>query len=86
MTRFEVEPDGISGISVPEGWTVASLGDCVEILDHMRVPVNAKERQQRLGSIPYYGATGQVGWIDDYLFDEQLVLLGEDGAPFLAAR
>lgn len=32
---------------------------------------------------PYYGATGQVGWIDDYLFDEELFLLGEDGAPFL---
>ena len=35
--------------------------------------------------MPYYGATGQVGWIDDYLFDEELVLLGEDGAPFLEA-
>jgi type I restriction enzyme, S subunit len=33
--------------------------------------------------VPYYGATGQVGTIDDFLFDEELVLLGEDGAPFL---
>ena len=36
-----------------------------------------------MGDVPYYGATGQVGWIDDYLTNEELVLLGEDGAPFL---
>jgi type I restriction enzyme S subunit len=45
--------------------------------------VNAKERESRQGGVPYYGATGQVGWIDEALFDEELVLLGEDGAPFL---
>lgn len=33
--------------------------------------------------MPYFGATGQVGWIDAHLFDEDLVLLGEDGVPFL---
>ncbi|MCC7388140.1 MAG: restriction endonuclease subunit S [Phycisphaerales bacterium] len=54
-----------------------------EILDSRRVPVNAKERASRRGAVPYYGATGQAGWIDDYLFDEELILLGEDGAPFL---
>lgn len=36
-----------------------------------------------MGNVPYYGATGQVGWIDNHIFDEELVLLGEDGAPFL---
>ena len=35
------------------------------------------------GDIPYYGATGQVGWINNFLTNEHLVLLGEDGAPFL---
>lgn len=59
------------------------LGDVVEVLDNQRVPVNRRERAQRDGSVPYYGATGQVGWIDDALFDEDLVLLGEDGVPFL---
>ena len=44
--------------------------------------MNANERAKRQGSIPYYGATGQVGWIDKPLFDEELLLLGEDGAPF----
>ena len=63
-------------------WQSVPLRECVDILDNLRVPVNAKERSKRSGEIPYYGATGQVGWIDDYIFDEELVLLGEDGAPF----
>lgn len=68
---------------LPLGWELAELGDIVDVLDSRRVPVNAKERAKRPGDVPYYGATGQVGWIDDALFDEDLVLLGEDGAPFL---
>jgi type I restriction enzyme S subunit len=72
-----------SPIDLPEGWIEARLMDCVDILDSRRVPVNSDEREKRLGSIPYYGATGQVGWINDHLFDEELLLLGEDGAPFL---
>jgi type I restriction enzyme, S subunit len=65
-----------------KGWRKRSIEEIVEILDRKRIPVNAKEREKRKGHIPYYGATGQVGWIDDYIFDEELVLLGEDGAPF----
>ncbi len=68
---------------LPEGWAVTALGECIDILDSMRVPVNSKVREHRKGPVPYYGATGQVGWIDDYLFDEELLLIGEDGAPFL---
>ncbi len=69
--------------ATPEGWTVAPLEKLVEILDSQRIPINAKDREKRQRRIPYFGATGQVGWIDDHLFDEELVLLGEDGAPFL---
>jgi type I restriction enzyme S subunit len=67
---------------IPDHWDVSSLGAEVEILDGRRVPVNAKERATRPGKVPYFGATGQVGWIDKPLFSEELVLLGEDGAPF----
>jgi len=70
-------------IALPEGWAAIPLEACVEILDSIRIPINSKERANRKGNIPYYGATGQVGWIDDYLFDEEILLLGEDGAPFL---
>ncbi len=64
-------------------WPIKPLEDVVEILDKLRAPINSKERESRKGNVPYYGATGQTGWIDDYIFDEELVLLGEDGAPFL---
>jgi type I restriction enzyme S subunit len=73
--------DFVSGL--PPGWSVARLDECVDVLDKARRPVNAAERAKRQGSVPYYGATGQVGWIDEPLFDEELLLLGEDGAPFL---
>ena len=68
---------------LPDGWQWVTLDSIAECLDNLRSPVNAAERAKRPGKIPYYGATGQVGWIDDFLTDEQLVLLGEDGAPFL---
>ncbi len=64
-------------------WETKRLDEVVDILDSKRVPVNSKERESRRGSVPYYGATGQVGWIDDHIFDEEIILLGEDGAPFL---
>lgn len=64
-------------------WELKPLAEVADILDGKRVPINAKQREHRPGCVPYYGATGQVGWIDDFLFDEELILLGEDGAPFL---
>jgi type I restriction enzyme S subunit len=69
--------------SMVNHWLHVPLGETVDILDSRRIPVNSEERAKRIGDVPYYGATGQVGWIDDYIFDEELVLLGEDGAPFL---
>lgn len=74
---------------LPVGWAEAPLETLVDILDSARVPLNATERKERVEGkaahalFPYYGATGQVGEIDGYLFDEPLILLGEDGVPFL---
>lgn len=65
------------------GGRLTKLKHVVDVLDSQRVPINSKAREIRKGAIPYYGATGQVGWIDKPLFDEDLTLLGEDGAPFL---
>jgi type I restriction enzyme S subunit len=65
------------------------LGDVAEILDSFRKPINSTERAKRIQGksenelYPYYGATGQVGLIDEYLIDGEYVLVGEDGAPFL---
>ena len=64
--------------ALPKGWTSTIIGEVAECLDHKRVPINKKERATRIGDVPYYGANGLVGWIDDYLFDEPLVLVVED--------
>ena len=61
---------------------IVPLEKIVDILDNQRIPINGTERLQRLGNVPYYGATGQVGTIDKAIFDETLILLGEDGVPF----
>ena len=47
------------------GWTRVTIDDVAESLDNKRVPVNKKEREQRQGKYPYYGANGQVDWIAD---------------------
>lgn len=78
----------MSGGKLPEGWVDTPLENIVEILDSMRIPVNNKERQKRIEGkdfnklYPYYGATGEVGKIDDFIFDEELIALGEDGVSF----
>lgn len=64
------------------------LEQAADILDSYRKPVNSKERLNLIKGkpldelFPYYGATGQVGWIDSFLTDGEYILLGEDGAPF----
>ena len=70
-------------------WDFVPFTEAVDILDSLRKPINSKERaarnegKKKTELYPYYGATGQVGWIDDYITDGEYVLLGEDGAPFL---
>jgi type I restriction enzyme S subunit len=63
---------------LPEGWCWAAIEQVTECLDSRRVPINKEERSRRGGDIPYYGANGPVGWIDEFLFDEPLVLVVED--------
>ena len=73
---------------LPNSWSSVRLAEIAVCLDYMRKPINATERAKRIEGkpqeelFPYYGATRQQGWIDDFLFDEELVLLGEDGVPF----
>lgn len=56
------------------------LEDCCEILDSVRIPITASERKS--GSYPYYGANGIQDYVADYIFDDELVLLAEDGGNF----
>ncbi len=61
-------------------WPISRLGEVTVCLDSKRKPVTASERT--FGSIPYFGANGQQGWIDTPIFDEPLVLVAEDGGHF----
>lgn len=58
----------------------ATIGDIAEFHNRRRIPLSSREREARKGNIPYYGATGVFGYVEDYLFDEVLVLVGEDGS------
>ncbi|MCI5209774.1 MAG: restriction endonuclease subunit S [Candidatus Electrothrix sp. ATG2] len=66
----------------PDDWRSVELSDCVDILDHLRVPVNEEQRNLFQGDTPYYGANGQQGTIKGWLFDEPLILMAEDGGYF----
>ena len=64
-----------------EGWEEKTLPDISENLDSIRKPVTKKNRTE--GIYPYYGASGIVDYVDDYLFDEDLLCISEDGANLL---
>jgi type I restriction enzyme S subunit len=70
--------DGYLGSVFAADWKKESLGEICENLDSRRVPVTKKDRQS--GSIPYYGASGVVDYVADFIFDEDLLLVSEDGA------
>jgi len=75
--------DSLDNIYAPvTAYELVSLADSsvAEVLDHLRKPVKKSNRTS--GVYPYYGASGKAGLIDAYLFDEDLVLIGEDGAKW----
>jgi type I restriction enzyme S subunit len=81
------EPRVRTGIGeFPDSWSLSTLGEISECLDHKRVPVKLGDRNERFGRIPYYGASGLAGWIDDFLFDETLLLVAEDGENLVSRK
>lgn len=62
------------------GWQAKSLGELCDVLDYKRKPITKRDRIE--GHYPYYGATGVLGHVEGYIFDEPLVLVGEDGAKW----
>ena len=65
---------------IPEKWDVNRLSDFISLYDYKRVPLSGKDRACRQGKYPYYGATGIMDYIDDYIFDGDYILLAEDGS------
>ncbi|WP_449459051.1 restriction endonuclease subunit S [Streptococcus suis] len=65
---------------IPEGWGVKCLGEISICHDSRRVPLSSKDRENKNGIIPYYGATGIMDYIDDFIFEGDYILMAEDGS------
>ena len=74
--RFKAD----DGSEFPD-WEKKKLEDVVEFLDGQRKPLEAGQRVS--GKYPYYGASGIIDYVENYIFDEELILLSEDGANIL---
>ena len=64
-------------------WEKCKLEDCVDFLDGLRKPIKSEDRKCEMGLYPYYGASGIIDYIDEYIFDGDYILLSEDGANIL---
>jgi len=67
---------------IPEDWGVLALGDVTDCLDSLRIPLNDAQRAKRQGDIPYCGANGVLDFIDDFVIDDDIILIAEDGGYF----
>lgn len=65
-------------------WQTKKIGELCDILDNKRKPVTQRDRVS--GVYPYYGATGIQDYVNEYIFDEKLILIGEDGAKWGAGE
>ena len=69
---------------VGKGFEEVELGKHIVSHDSKRVPLKESDREKRDGTYPYYGASGIIDYIDDYLFDFESILIGEDGANLIS--
>jgi len=72
----------LQGVFENGNWEEKTLNEISENLDSKRVPITKNVRSE--GSVPYYGASGIVDYVNDYLFNEDLLCVSEDGANLLA--
>ena len=78
--EFELKP-----FEIPSYWRFERLGSISINLDNFRIPLKNQERQKMNNKhFPYYGASGIIDKVDDYLFDKKLLLVSEDGANLLS--
>ena len=72
--------DNLDFQNIPDGWKVGSLRDIAECFDSKRKPMSGDVRQGMKKKYPYYGAAALMDYVDDYIFDGEYVLMGEDGS------
>ena len=70
------------GLTSDSSWPKTTIGEMRENLDNMRIPITSGSRVA--GPYPYYGASGIVDYVADYIFDEDILLISEDGANLVA--
>ena len=68
---------------IPKGWEWERFGNIMINKDSERVPLSVAQRQQLKKTYDYYGASGVIDKVDKYLFDKDLLLIGEDGANLI---
>jgi len=79
----KMKDSGVEWIGeVPEHWRVSKVKYIAKSLDSKRIPLSSEERGNMQGDIPYWGANCIIDYVNDWLIDGEVVLLGEDGAPF----
>lgn len=65
---------------LPDGWSIGTVGEIIEIHDSKRIPLSGADRSKMEKKIyPYYGAASLMDLVDNYIFDGKYLLLGEDG-------
>lgn len=79
-TSFPTVEEKEEPFTLPRGWVFCRLGEVSICRDGQRIPLSKSEREPRRGEFPYYGASGIIDHIDDFIFEEDLLLVGEDGA------
>lgn len=67
-----------------KGWEIKNFGSIVENLDGKRRPIKSSDRDKRQGEYRYYGASGVIDYIDEFIFDGEYLLIAEDGANLVS--
>ncbi|MFL0797836.1 MAG: restriction endonuclease subunit S [Cellvibrionaceae bacterium] len=81
----KLKPSGVDWLGdLPEHWDVRALKFCCYFLNNRRIPLSAEERTGMERNYPYYGASGVIDYVTDYIYDEPTVLIAEDGANLLS--
>lgn len=71
--------DGELVDGLPKGWRRGKLGEISKNFDSKRIPLSSRQREERKGEYPYYGAASILDYVNDYIFDGTYLLMGEDG-------
>jgi type I restriction enzyme S subunit len=80
-----MKPSGIDWLGeIPAHWEIRRLRFLFDNLNHRRIPLSGEDRSYRAKLYPYYGASGIIDAVDEYIFDEPLILVAEDGANLLS--